>query len=377
MNTMPTSKELLSGFPEISKEAWLARIERDLKGKPMDALYWQLEDDLVVDPFGHPDDFAAPPAPLHARAGWEITEFVEVTQADTANAQILDALRMGAESLHLHLAQLPALAAALEGVHLGYIHLYISTSDWSALPPAQVLLHLRALEKDTLRGALRYDPLGQSAYQDWPYLTELAQMAGKDFPAFRVVSVGLPGEVQGAHVTDDLAQLLYQGHRYLTQLTRHGLSAAEADAQLRFRISIGKSYFLEIARLRAFGLLWMNVQKAWGLPPQMPLLDVSFNTEGYTDELHTNMIRATTMAMSGVLGGAATLEVRPFDEGRRAQSPYPEAFSRRIARNVQHVLKMESFLDAVPDPAAGSYYIEKLTRQLADKAWARFRALNV
>jgi methylmalonyl-CoA mutase len=79
------------------------------------------------------------------------------------------------------------------------------------------------------------------------------------------------------------------------------------------------------------------------------------------------------MSMSAVLGGADRLTVLPYDAGREAQATYPQAFSRRMARNVQHLLKMESGFDQLADPAAGSYYIETLTRQLAERAWTEFR----
>jgi len=161
-----------------------------------------------------------------------------------------------------------------------------------------------------------------------------------------------------------------RGNLYLEKLTERGLSPAEAANTLQFSIALGKSYFLEIARIRAFKLLWLNVLKAWGAPLDYPAVEAHFQPEAYSDELHTNMIRATTMAMSAVLGGADRLTVLPYDAGREAQATYSQSFSRRIARNVQHLLKMESFFHEIPDAAAGSYYIEKLTQQLAEKAWA-------
>lgn len=138
-------------------------------------------------------------------------------------------------------------------------------------------------------------------------------------------------------------------------------------------MTLGKSYFFEIAKIRAFKLLWLNVLKGWGAPLRHPVVETRFQAEAYTDELYTNMIRATTMAMSAVLGGADRLTVLPYDAGREHQASYSPAFSRHIARNVQHLLKMESFFSEIPDPAAGSYYIEQLTQQLAARAWTAFQ----
>jgi methylmalonyl-CoA mutase len=165
---------------------------------------------------------------------------------------------------------------------------------------------------------------------------------------------------------------LTRGNLYLQKLTERGLSPADAASILHFSVSVGKSYFFEIARIRAFKLLWLNVLKAWNAPLNYPVLDARFQPEAYSDELYTNMIRATTMAMSAILGGADRLTVLPYDAGRASQATYSQSFSRRIARNVQHLLKMESSLHEIPDAAAGSFYIEKLTQQLAEKAWEGF-----
>ena len=166
-----------------------------------------------------------------------------------------------------------------------------------------------------------------------------------------------------------LKDTLQHANTYLSKLEEKGLSVAEIARTMEFSISIGKSYFVEIARLRALKLLWLNVLQAWNAPLEFPAITVQYQPETYTDELYTNMIRATTMAMSAVQGGATRLTVLPYDVNRESQAKYPATFSRRIARNVQHLLKMESALDAVADPAAGSYYIETLTRQLSEEAW--------
>ena len=166
--------------------------------------------------------------------------------------------------------------------------------------------------------------------------------------------------------------LLRNANIYLEKLSERGIPIKDIAAAMQFSVPLGKSYFLEIANLRALKLLWFNVLKAWDAPLVPPSIAVRYQPEAYSDDLYTNMIRATTMAMAAVQGGANRLTVMPYDAGREALASYPQAFGRRIARNVQHLLKMESGLDEVADPAAGSYYIETLTRQLAEKAWEEF-----
>jgi methylmalonyl-CoA mutase len=238
--------------------------------------------------------------------------------------------------------------------------------------PGAVLANLERIAKEkgiptnSLRGSLAYNPAASAGIVDWRYLADLVEFAKEKFPHFKLVTVAIPPFVGG------LAAGLKSGNLYLEKLISRGLSIVESAAAIQFSVSVNKSYFLEIARIRAFKLLWLNVLKAWGAPRNFPLVEARFQPEAYTDELYTNMIRATTMAMSVVLGGADRLTVLPYDAGREGQAIYPQQFSRRIARNVQQLLKMEGFFNEIPDAAAGSYYIEKLTRQLAERAWADF-----
>ena len=137
--------------------------------------------------------------------------------------------------------------------------------------------------------------------------------------------------------------------------------------RLMIRVAIGASYFVEIAKLRALSILWANLAKAYGLEQGLPDLEVVLAEASHDKNENTNMIRSTTQAMSAIIGGANRLIVR-------SASKECNTFTRRIARNVQHLLKMESYLDRVVDPAAGSYYIEALTTQLAQKAWDIFQS---
>ena len=129
-------------------------------------------------------------------------------------------------------------------------------------------------------------------------------------------------------------------------------------------VQIGSSYFVEIAKLRAFKLLWGNVLTAYNAVPTLPRLFATTSPLKANDDVNIHKIQATTQAMSAVMAGIETLTVAPSE---------PNDFGRRIARNVQHLLSLESYLDRVADPAAGSYYIEKLTEQLAEAAWAEFQ----
>ncbi|MBL7798641.1 MAG: hypothetical protein JNJ90_19245 [Saprospiraceae bacterium] len=370
--------DFFAEFLPVSKEQWLERIAKDLKGKPLEDLYWHLGTGLTVDPFGHADDQPAPLSPLSATPHkWEINEDMDAGSPAEANRQALEALAFGAESVHFHLVESnisDQMETLLSRIYLDYISLHFSGPGVTN-GPAAVLAVLAGIAGEQnvplqhLRGTLGYNPMtGQLT--DWRYLSDLLQFAQETLPGFRCISVDGTSAFNGPEsAADELAALLRRGAQYLSQGAAHGLDPDDLAVRMQFNLHIGTSYFVEIAKLRAFKLLWLNVLNAWKVEPAYPALDVRFAPGVYTDDLYTNMIRATTMAMSAALGGADRITVLPYDAGREAQAQYPRAFGRRIARNVQHLLKLESGFEQMSDPAAGSFYIEKLTAQLAEKAW--------
>ena len=379
---MQNLTDFFAEFPTITKAQWLERIEKDLKGKPLADLYWAV-DGMDIDPFGHADDFRTPPQPLwDTPKSWEICENIEQADPVEANHQAMEALSFGAEGLRFHINSMEteALESLLTGIHLDYIGLHFSSQNWNVTPPAALLAEIgnlsseKGIDPETLRGTLAYAPAQQTGLVDWRYASELMAYAKTGFPGLKMLRIS--DETAPHHVIDGLAHMLQQAHVCLDKCAAEGHSPEKTADQLYFDVSIGQSYFLEMAKLRALHLLWLNLLKAWNIAPIAPTLHVRFRADVYTDDLYTNMIRATTMSMAAVMGGADQLTVLPYDAGRQEISTYPQAFARRIARNVQHLLKMESYLDTFADPAAGSYYIEQMTMQIADKAWVAFRQQN-
>ncbi|TNE60995.1 MAG: hypothetical protein EP344_06620 [Bacteroidetes bacterium] len=382
---MSQDTHFFAEFQPVDKAKWLERITRDLKGKPLEDLYWHLNETLTVDPFGHPDDQLVPPLPIGgAQTSWEISESMEPGDPAAANRQALEALAFGAEGIHFPLGQSDTAAeleVLLDRIHPDYIGLQFSGAGVEQGPAAVLAVlagvaEAHGLQSTDLRGALYYDPAGVTGQiRDPRYLADLLDYAQNTFPGFRCITVdGRPVYRGPKAATDELAAVLQRALLYLQTLKDrgHDLNAAAASIQVSF--FIGKSYFVEMAKLRAFQLLWFNLLQALGGRPKYPYLDVHFAPAAYTDDLYTNMIAATTMSMSAVLGGASRLTVLPYDSGREEEARYPKAFSRRIARNAQHLLKMESGFETLTDPAAGSYYIEKLTAQLAAASWKKLQA---
>ncbi len=376
---MSLPADFFEEFPPISKAEWLERIAKDLKGKALDDLYWTLGDGLRVDPFGHADDQPTPPMPLLEEAqGWTINEDIATTDTAVANRQALEALAFGAESVCFAVEALKALPDLLNRIYLDYVQLNFRGVVVESVPAAILEMlgqtaEQQGVERQRLSGALHFDPLASLIGADWRYMGDLIAYARAEFPGYRTVSVrAAEGYCRPEGAVASLVDMLRRGEAYLRLGAEHGIEPALMAEQLQFEVNVGMSYYVEIARLRAFRLLWLHVLQGWEVPLAYPVLDVRFAPAAYTDELYTNMIRATTMAMSAVLGGAQRLTVLPYDAGREHLAQYPQAFGRRIARNVQHLLKLESGFAELTDPVAGSYFLEKLTAQLAGRAWNAF-----
>jgi methylmalonyl-CoA mutase len=154
-----------------------------------------------------------------------------------------------------------------------------------------------------------------------------------------------------------------------------GVSIDDAARQVRFTLSIGGNFFMEIAKFKVARMLWAKVVKELGGGPDARRMKIHART-GLANKTqldpYVNMLRTTTEAFSAVVGGASSICVGCFDETLRL----PETFSRRIARNLQIVLQEECELTHVIDPAGGSWYIDSLTDELAKKSWAAFQDLE-
>jgi methylmalonyl-CoA mutase len=178
----------------------------------------------------------------------------------------------------------------------------------------------------------------------------------------------------GANIVQELAFGMSMGSEYLSRLSDAGTECDKAAERMRFTFSIGTDYFSEIAKFRAARLLWAEIVGSHcECPPKAGKIKTHAVTSARNQTLYdpyVNLLRGTTEAMSAALAGVDSIEVTPFDSSFAENNE----FSSRVARNTQLLLKEESYLDRVTDPAAGSYYIEKLTSIIASEAWKLFLA---
>ena len=370
---------LFDGFPLVSKKDWLAKIEQDLKGKPLADLQWKLGQ-LTLDPFAHPDDLEDLPQPLPGSGNdWEIGEDIEAHDILHANRQALYALENGVQALRFLLDENLGdhrMDSLLESIDLSVVSLHFFEKNKNA-NPIHLLHHFyhtaKAEGKDTSRlaGSVNWAHRESVVLPD---ALELLEFASEKLPAFKVLTVSAGDSFENG-IVRELAALVRKGEEWIAVLSRKGFSPAVVNGFLQFSIPVGTNYFVEIAKPRALKLLWANALKAWevenaAMPPIEAHIALSEETEG----TYNSLIQATTQAMSAVLGGVSRLTV---SNGQASNlQPPTSSLSTRIVRNVQHILKMESHFGRVADPVAGSYFLENLTEKLAGAAWKEFQTLQ-
>ena len=188
-------------------------------------------------------------------------------------------------------------------------------------------------------------------------------------PAFRGLSVsGVRFANAGAGDVAELAFACSMAVQYLDMLTDMGYSADTVLQHMQFHISVGSDYLAGIAKWRALRMVWANIADAFGATvfPHFNAVSSEFNKSLY--DVHNNMLRLTSESMAAMLGKADSFTAVPYND----RMELPDAFSYRNTRNIWNLLKHESHLDAVQDPAAGAYYLEILTSRMAEAAWHLF-----
>jgi len=411
-------ERLLEDFAALDLKAWRQEVERLLKGASFEKrMFTETLDGLTVKPIytaadtagpgGHPPDpgvfpfirgSEAPGAPART---WEVAQELPITDPAEFNRAVCDDLEHGQTAVNLVLDQSacagnggtevtgPAdLARALAGVDLAAVPLYIDTGPAVATVGEWLDSHCRQAGFDSaeLRGALAFDPLAELARRGrvpggleraWPGLARLTRLAG-EWGATGLRTVAVRGDVwheAGASAAEELALALASGVEALRCLEVEGLDPKTVAARSWFVFSTGTDFFTEIAKFRAARRLWARVLESCGVASPEAGLVLHARSSGWSQSAldpHTNILRATTQAFAAIAGGCGSLHLDPFDRctGQRGE------LARRLARNTQLVLRDEANFHRVADPAGGSWYVESLTRELADRAWGLFQELE-
>jgi len=404
-DSIKQTKNLFSEFPPISTEEWEKKIETDLKGADYNKkLVWHTLEGMEVRPYYRsenleglkyqdifPSEFPFVRGNKKSKNDWFIRQDIKVDKIAEANKKALEILMRGVNSLGFIFAEKKISAddfnKLLENIWVKSIELNL-IGKGQELHLLELLLDVlkgRNREMSEIKGSIDFDPLGcasisgkLSGSEDALFETA-AQLIKKssNLAGLRTLSVsGTLFNNAGADICQELACSLSAGVEYLTQLNKRGISVTDIAPKIQFNFAIGGNYFMEIAKFRAARLLWANIVKAYGpASEEVCQMHIHASNSEWNKTLYdpyVNMLRTTTEAMSGALAGVDSMTVLPFN------SVFEEttSFSERIARNQQLLLKEESHLDKVVDPGAGSYYIESLTDQIAEKTWEIFLAIE-
>ena len=395
------SEKLFTGFPPVPTEKWEEVITADLKGADYERkLVWKTGEGFNVRPYYRAENLEgikflgsqAGEFPYvrgtHAHNRWRVHQTVSVVCPKEANAEALKILNAGVDSLGFCIASADFSAADLDMLlkDICIPAVEITFCGEKMANVAELVLakvEKEGIAKEDVRIAFCIDPLvkGLSSKGDFcspngekciARIVELIHKT-KEYKHVRIVTVaGQTFGNSGSTIVEELAFTLSAGHDYLVRLTDAGLDVDAAARKLRFSFSVSSNYFMEIAKFRAARMLWANIVKGYGPAKNCACkMQIHAETSRWNQTVYdpyVNMLRGTTEAMSATIAGVHSLEVMPFD----ASFENPTEFSKRIARNVELLLKNESHFDQVVDPAGGSYYVENLTQSIAAEAWKLF-----
>jgi methylmalonyl-CoA mutase len=369
------SNHLLQEFPPVSTESWEEVIRKDLKGADYaKKLMWQTEEGLAVEPYYRAEDLAgldylnAAPGSFpyvrgtRATADWRIREEIDETDAEKANQAASSAILAGAEEIAFCNVEIKSAS-----------DLRILLANLPEIP-----VHLQNADESLMRLLIEKKPssavsTGMDPFTNLLLAAEIVSAASRTLLPFTIHGEKL--DEAGATAVQEVGFTLAAGIDFLAAMQSAAVDINRAAASITFSFAIGSSYFFQIAKLRAFRMLWALAVESFGGTKESAKARVHARTSRWNETIydpHVNILRATTEAMSAAIGGADSISVAPFDECYKK----PEEASRRMARNAQILLKQEALLCRVSDPGGGSYCIEVFTDFIAREAWKAMQEIE-
>ncbi|MBW3520390.1 methylmalonyl-CoA mutase subunit beta [Flavobacterium sp. NKUCC04_CG] len=364
------TKKLFEDFEKVSSKEWKNLIQYELKGADYnDTLVWESLEGIKVRPFYHFDDTQIPQPIPTSISNFSILQDIFVFDVDKSISRALKTLERGAEvlrftvedkslNLELLLASLPIETVEIF-LSLGFLDLeYIQKINAIAINRNATIW-------------IQVDPIAQLAKdgnwysnldRDFKILNNLYQTNLK----VHLLSVDSSlYQNAGANMVQQIAYTLAHANEYLNRIENN-------PGPLLIEVAVGTNYFFEIAKLRALRWLLQLVGKEYQADFSFKILASPTKRNKTIYDYNVNMLRTTTECMSAILGGADVVTNLPYD----ALYHKDNEFGDRIARNQLLILKQESYFDIVDNPAEGSYYIENLTQQLAEKALELFKDIE-
>ena len=405
------------------EKTWRSLAEKELRGRPIDDLNWQTLEGIEVKPLYTRDDtigldhMGGVPgqepftrgvkATMYAGRPWTIRQYAGFSTADESNAFYRKALAAGQQGVSVafdlathrgydsdhervigdvgkagvSIDSVEDMKILFDGIPLDKIS--VSMTMNGAVIPVLANFIVAGQEQghslDALSGTIQNDILKEFMVRNtyiYPpepsmrIVADIIEYTSNEMPKFNSISIsGYHMQEAGANLVQELAFTLADGKEYVKTAIERGMDIDKFAGRLSFFFAIGMNFFMEVAKLRAARLLWHRIMTDLGAKnPRSKMLRMHCQTSGVSlqeQDPYNNVVRTSYEAMSAVLGGTQSLHTNALDEA----IALPTEFAARIARNTQLILQEETGVTNVVDPLAGSYYVEKLTAQIAEEAW--------
>jgi len=406
------------------KDAWRELAQKELRARPLEDLTWKTLEGIPVQPLYTEDDVKDLPhlgslpgfapytrgvkATMYAGRPWTIRQYAGFSTAEESNAFYRKALAAGQQgvSVAFDLAthrgydsdhprvvgdvgkagvaidSVEDMKILFDGIPLDKVSVSM-TMNGAVIPVLASFIvtgeeqgHDRSVLSGTIQNDILKEFMVRNTYIYPPepsmrIISDIIQYTSDEMPKFNSISIsGYHMQEAGANLVQELAYTLADGREYVRAAIAAGMDVDKFAGRLSFFFAIGMNFFMEAAKLRAARLLWHRIMAEFEPKnPQSSMLRTHCQTSGVSlqeQDPYNNVIRTAYEAMSAVLGGTQSLHTNALDEA----IALPTEFAARIARNTQLILQEETGVTNVIDPLAGSYYVESLTHDLAEKAWA-------
>ena len=403
---------------------WRALARRELKGREPEALTWETPEGIPVGPLYTEADLAGlghlgslpglapytrgPRATMYAGRPWTIRQYAGFSTAEESNAFYRKALAAGQQgvSVAFDLAthrgydsdharvvgdvgkagvainSVEDMKVLFDGIPLEKVSVSM-TMNGAVIPVLASFIvagEEQGVARAALSGTIQNDILKEFMVRNtyiYPpepsmrIVSDIIAYTAAEMPKFNSISIsGYHMQEAGANLVQELAFTLADGKEYVRAAIEAGMDVDAFAGRLSFFFAIGMNLFMEAAKLRAGRLLWHRIMQEFGAEkPESLMLRTHCQTSGVSlqaQDPYNNVVRTAYEALAAVLGGTQSLHTNSFDEA----IALPTEFSARIARNTQLILQHETGVTKVVDPLAGSYYVESLTAELAERAWA-------
>lgn len=364
-------KNLFDDFDPVSSKQWKQKIQFELDGADYNqTLIWNSPEDIQVKPFYHGDEFKGLATVQTKASEFRICQNIFVHDLKKSNLRALDGIQRGAESIRFTIKdETIDVAKLIEKLPLEKVTIYFNLIFLSV----DFVKKIDAIAKKfNAKIFCNLDPIGQLAKDgNWFTTKEKTNFETLNLLSTTATNVSLISingglyQNAGANMVQQIAYSLAHANEYFNRITR-------INQPIVFEVSVGTNYFFEIAKLRALRLLFNVIAKEYNHNFECHLLVSPTKRNKTIYDYNVNMLRTTTECMSAILGGADAIANLPFDSLYHKNNE----FGDRIARNQLLILKNESYFDKTNNPADGSYYIETLTNQLAEKSLTLFKDIE-